>query len=976
MLDLHDFENRPYLTALHKQRRKAKAALTLEKVILHSWRLFYWLLFFAGLWLLQIPNALGIYFQCSISIIFFIGIIYLFKKDILTFKLPTLRDVDHAIEKESKVTQGFIGLLYDTLANPKAANTRSLWDSAQIKILHGFKKLKAPSITAHLHRKDPSALRYIAILFFISGLLFAGANWQQRIVSGMFPYSIDWQFAHLNSTTNLWITAPEYTQVGQYHIIGSPNKDPLNIPEDSTIRIRMHTKYGGWFPPILQNGNEHIKLEPLGEDLYGIETSIAEGTQINIKQLIFNRDSWHYTYIKDQPPQIWLPKNAIEEIDTNAALSSEKSIDKKNEDTSDKTQNPIPDAPTEKAETITPPPVNESEQEQVKTKEQKTAQTQKPPYEIMDNLSLRFSMTVKDDYSVKELSMHMDIDPLVEDLPLGDPLSETRLVMSAPNEEFLISPTYDLTWHTWAGLPVQVSFIATDHKNQSTELEPISLILPEREFEHPMAKSLISMRKRLAWDYRDNFFEISRNLETLLSAPDFFQNDPVIFLAIRSASSRLFHNFRANEDKKVTIAKEVIALLWEAAIVVEDGNLSLAMRNLRNVQRKLENAMRDPNSTEEEISKLMDEMREKMAEYFKEMQREMQKRIENGEMPPPMAMENFDQLISPDILSEMMAEIEEALRNGDQEKAQDLMSKMQRMMEMMDPSMQAQMPQDMQMMSQGINELQQLIEKQEDLLLQTRTYSEMLDQLKGQKEKKEQEARIQKQEQEKKQENPAPSDPDQGQEIEDMLKDFGFEITPPQPAPYTPPERKHSKSEQKTIEDIPENIEETVSTSKTEQESLRFILGQLMLEASEKLSEVPEKMGLAEQEMRGSSAFLELSDAHQAIPHQEQAIEYLKEAQEDLQQQLQQRMQQMIGITMSGKRPYSSDDENRDPLGRPYGGDQSSDGDPNSSKVQVPDEAEKKRVDEILKTLRDRSGERYRPDDELDYFQRLLRQFR
>ena len=79
-------------------------------------------------------------------------------------------------------------------------------------------------------------------------------------------------------------------------------------------------------------------------------------------------------------------------------------------------------------------------------------------------------------------------------------------------------------------------------------------------------------------------------------------------------------------------------------------------------------------------------------------------------------------------------------------------------------------------------------------------------------------------------------------------------------------------------------------------------------------------------------------------------------------------MQQMIGVGMSGS------SQKYDPLGRRYG-DENEDGRGVDSKVEVPDELDKKRVDEIIKMLRDRSGDRSRSREELEYFRRLLRQF-
>jgi hypothetical protein len=237
------------------------------------------------------------------------------------------------------------------------------------------------------------------------------------------------------------------------------------------------------------------------------------------------------------------------------------------------------------------------------------------------------------------------------------------------------------------------------------------------------------------------------------------------------------------------------------------------------------------------------------------------------------------------------------------------------------------MPQDMQMMADGINELQELIERQEKLLEQTQKQAE-LESLLGQ----------------------IPNLPPDL----DFLNRFGLEGFPPPPAPgRVRPQDADSLNTTK---------------NKTEQEALRYILGQLMMDAAEELDEIPENMGKAEQEMRGSEKSLGENKPSKAVPHQEQAIEYLKESQQDLQQQLQQRMQQMIGIGLSGGMRF-------DPLGRPLGGRGPQDGPQGDQDVEIPDEAQKKRAEEIQRLLRDRSGEFDRPQDELEYFRRLLRQF-
>jgi hypothetical protein len=63
----------------------------------------------------------------------------------------------------------------------------------------------------------------------------------------------------------------------------------------------------------------------------------------------------------------------------------------------------------------------------------------------------------------------------------------------------------------------------------------------------------------------------------------------------------------------------------------------------------------------------------------------------------------------------------------------------------------------------------------------------------------------------------------------------------------------------------------------------------------------------------------------------------------------------------------------RDPLGRRYG--QGSSGADESADVTVPEERERQRTQAIEEELRRRGSDRMRPQTELDYIDRLLKQF-
>lgn len=538
---------------------------------------------------------------------------------------------------------------------------------------------------------------------------------------------------------------------------------------------------------------------------------------------------------------------------------------------------------------------------------------------IMDKGELQFSVELRDDYGVTDMTMHMDIDPVVEDRPLGAAVTESRAIMSAPGALLEIKPLYDLSWHPWAGLPVIVTFTARDHLEQETQTETLQMVLPERTFRHPVAAALIAQRKRLAWNYEADAADVSQKLLELMIRPEAYAQDTRVFLSLRTMVSRLQY------DQSAETAAAVIAQLWDTAIRIEDGNLPLAARELRAARAELEKLLADPHANADDIAVAMDKLRAAMAEYFRELAREMQKRLADGEMlalPPEL----FESLTNPEALANFLDQLQSQALTGDRDAARQMLSQLQQLMDNLNPAMGMQMPPQMQFMQEGINELQELIEKQQALLDQTQSYF-----------------------------TEAPPMPPAISEIvpidPGLFQRWGESGSLPVPPMRTVPPVQRSVNTERHV---------------PEQDALRFVLGKLMLDAGEMMDDIPESMGLAEQEMRASSTQLGANEPTLSAPHQQQAIEYLQDAMQDMSQQMAQMLQQMMMLSLGPNR--------LDPLGRPMQEGRGPSWLP-GSQVEIPDEAERKRVQDIQKKLRDRAGERERPDYELDYFRRLLRQF-
>jgi hypothetical protein len=97
------------------------------------------------------------------------------------------------------------------------------------------------------------------------------------------------------------------------------------------------------------------------------------------------------------------------------------------------------------------------------------------------------------------------------------------------------SVVHDLNEHDWAGLRTDVWLETSDALGQTGHSEAITLVLPERIFNHPVARALNGFRKILVAPSPEDINSVISGLDTLPSPPDHFDHDAVVFLAMRVA---------------------------------------------------------------------------------------------------------------------------------------------------------------------------------------------------------------------------------------------------------------------------------------------------------------------------------------------------------------------------------------------------------------------------------------------------------
>lgn len=255
--------------------------------------------------------------------------------------------------------------------------------------------------------------------------------------------------------------------------------------------------------------------------------------------------------------------------------------------------------------------------------------------------------------------------PLVLDLPM--PITGNRAEFS----ENLIE---NLSEHPWSNMPVQMRLFATDARGQEGETGASHVVLPGRRFFDPLAAAVIEMRRDLLWS-RETGPRVSQILRAVTHRPEEFIRNERAFLLLRVTIRRLDTALESGLDEATR--DELAEALWEAAVLIEAGDLDSARERLERAQDRLSEAMRS-GADEAEIAELMQEMRDAMQDYMRQLAQENQQDPDQQQAQSPDGM-----TMSGDQLQEMLDELQQLMEEGRMDEAAELLEMLRQMMENM-----------------------------------------------------------------------------------------------------------------------------------------------------------------------------------------------------------------------------------------------------------------------------------------------------
>jgi uncharacterized protein (TIGR02302 family) len=361
--------------------------------------------------------------------------------------------------------------------------------------------------------------------------------------------------------------------------------------------------------------------------------------------------------------------------------------------------------------------------------------------------------------------------------------------------------------------------------------------------------------------------------------------------------------------------REVVASLWALAVTIEDGNITDVDKALRAAQEALKQALEN-GASDEEIKKLTENLRAALDNFIRQLAEQQR----NNPQALARPLDPNTRVLSQNDLKNMLDRMERLSRSGDKDAAKQLLDQLQQMLENLQMAQPGQGGDSD--MEQALNELGDMIRKQQQL--RDKTYKQ------GQDSRRDR--------QRGKQGDQGMSDLQQDQQgLRDRLKKLQQELA-----------KRGMGQGQKGQP------------------------GQQGQDGDPQAGDGNDSFGDADNAMGDADGRLGEGNADGAVDSQGKALDALRKGAQSLADAMQQGDGDGQGDGPGNRAGRQQSGANQsDPLGRPLHGREFGD----DLTVKIPGEIDVQRVRRILEELRRRLADPQRPQIELDYIERLLKDY-
>ena len=328
------------------------------------------------------------------------------------------------------------------------------------------------------------------------------------------------------------------------------------------------------------------------------------------------------------------------------------------------------------------------------------------PIELMAGERATIGWRVGDDYGVRRLLLRVRPVSPPPGLVHADPVDTELEAPAGDPRDADGQNQVDLAAHPYAGMDVEAQIVAVDALGQEGASQPMRVTLPEKVFLQPLARAAVEIRRHILTDRRayrpapneprrtipagdillgnerieirdygrhpalerapEGVRRAARLLDALMMEPqDGYFRDLAVYFGFRMARSEL------NGARDIVDTGVAADILWRTALRAEYGGAADARRALEEAQRALNEALAQ-NAPQSRIQQLMQALRDATQRY---MQALVQQALRNGQQESAEDTQDQAQISQHDIEA-MMRQVQQLSEQGRNAEAQALLQQL------------------------------------------------------------------------------------------------------------------------------------------------------------------------------------------------------------------------------------------------------------------------------------------------------------
>ncbi len=880
-MTLRAFISRTPEGRLQRKLLAARLVLLAERL----WHALFWPLLVAGLWLLLAVSgvlaALPAWPRWLLTAALLIAAIWL-GRDAWRVRWPSRAEGLARLEEQSQLAHQPLRTLADEVAVPADdAAARALWQAHRKRISASLRQLRVGWPRSDAPRRDPWALRHALVMMLIVAFIAQGGNdrWWNNLRQGL-QWPVLAGAAARPVRIDAWIDPPSFLRT-----------PPLMLARNGEL---LHA---GEVLSTLAGARLMLRLQGVADapvvELWALDPQRGQVKGVLRREALqkVETGAWQARVLLNRPVEVRLSGAGVQarwRIDVAADM---------------------------------PPLVSVEGQ----------------PLALASG-ALQLQWKATDDHGVRTVRAEVALRRPQPGMLHYEP-PKVQLKMSKPGREVRGRDMLKLMAHPWAGLAVRLTLVATDVAGQEGRSQGLEMVLPQRRFTQPLARALIEQRRALVLRPAQAR-QVAEMLAAFLAWPEGLLpqgREAAVYLGLRQAMQALL---QADGEEEL---KQVVALLWEIAEDIEDGDVAAARRQLEAARRALREALRN-GASEEEIARRVEELREAMNRF---MQSLAQRQAQQGQRQQPMTHPQGQvRMVRPEDLQRMMEQIERMARSGARDAAERLLSQLDDILnnlQMVPPAAMRPSPQE-----QALGQLQRLMREQQKLLDETWRQAQrqqrqrQLDPQGDATQPDEQLQALQRQQ----------------QALAEALRELMRQM-------------QQQGQQQGDRQGAQQPGEQQGRRGENGMPGAQGMPGGGLVEGQQRREGAQgeagggnDPLGRARQAMRGAAGELGRGRAGSALAEQMRALQALRQGARQLQRRMARQRGQGGGAQAGFMRPR------HDPLGRPLRGQFM---DPGPDRQMLPPESAMERARRILEQLRRRAEDATRPALERHYIERLLR---